>query len=251
MFLCLLAFDSPIMTKMTKMGHQFSVAESVREIVRVDVTLQDALFRDMANLSATARSVRPIVEERAHRKVDLDSIISALKRLRRSGKPLSESIRRIMAQSSVSVRTDVSKIVIDRSRVALDIVLRAISSYPDAFIHLSEGTSAITLIIDEKFLERILSRLRGLQLLERKSSLALITMHSPPAIISTPGCVLTIYSRLSISGVNIEDTTSSFTDTIIVVSLEDSGRAFEALTELIRLCRDVEAGRSKMVVGSF
>jgi len=227
------------MSNMTKIGHSRSVARLVREMVQVDVTLQDGIYRDVVNLSAAAREIKPLIEERLHRKVDPDSVISAIKRLRRSGQPLSESIKKIMAQSSVSVRTDVAKLVIDRSRQALDTVLRVIANFPDAFIHLSEGTSAITLIIDEKYIDRIISNLKGLQFLERKTSLALIVMHSPPSIIETPGCIFTIYSRLSRSGINIEDTTSSFTDTIILVNLEDSGRAFESLTDLIRICRDV------------
>lgn len=226
------------MGNMSNSGRDSSVAEAVRQMVQVDVTLQDALYRDIANLSAIARALKPLLEERLKKRVELDGILSSLKRLRRSGKSLSESIRRIIAESSASVRTDVSKIVIDRSRAALDSVLKAISSYPDAFIHLSEGSSAITLIIDEKYLERIVAKLKGLQILEQKNSLALITMHSPPAIIETPGCILTIYSRLSRSGINIEDTTSSYTDTIIVVSLKDSGKAFEALTDLISISRE-------------
>lgn len=237
------------MSNMTKTGQARSVAKHVREIVQVDVTLQDGIFRDVVNLSAAAREISPLVEERLHGPVDIDSVVSALKRLRRSGEPLSDSIKAIMAESSVSVRTDVAKLVIDRSRQALDLVLKVISNFPDAFIHLSEGTSAITLIIDEKYIDKILSKLRGLQFLEKKTSLALIVMHSPRSIIETPGCVFTIYSRLSRSGVNIEDTTSSFTDTIILVKLQDSGRAFESLADLIRVCREVTR-RKKVTAGS-
>lgn len=217
---------------------QVAIAAAVRNIVEADVTVQDALYRGIANLSAVARTVKPILEKRTNKKVKDESIISALKRLRGQGKSLSSAIRSIIALSSVSVRTDVSKIVLDRSRTALNAVLRVISAYPDAFIHLAEGSSAITLIIDEKFVSKIMTGLEGLQLLEKKSSLALITMHSPPAIIETPGCILAVYSQLARSGVNIQDTTSSYTDTIIVVDLADSGRAFESLTNLITVCRE-------------
>ncbi|MEM0117049.1 MAG: hypothetical protein QXX17_07550 [Conexivisphaerales archaeon] len=225
------------MVKKSNSGYSKTIAPAVRNIIYADVILQDALYRDVANLSSVARSIRPALEERLNRKVNEESIISALKRLRRSGKPLGHAIQSIIAQSSVSVRTDVSKIVLDRSRTALNTVLKVISTYPDALIHLTEGSTAITLIIDEKFVQEILKGLGGIQILEKKNSLALITMHSPPAIIDTPGCILTVYSQLARSGVNIEDTTSSYTDTIIVVGLSDSGRAFESLTELITVCR--------------
>ncbi|MDG6929400.1 MAG: hypothetical protein JRN29_05085, partial [Nitrososphaerota archaeon] len=173
------------------------------------------------------------------------SVVSALTRLRRSGTPLSMSIARVMAQSSVAVRTDVAKFVVYRSRETLEAVLKAISSYPEAFIHIAEGTSMITSIVDEKYLDRITSRLEGGRPLEKKTSLATITIHSPKEIIDTPGCVFTIYSRLSRSGINIQDTTSSYTDTIIVVGLEDSGKAFEAVTDLISVCRSIQQGKGR------
>ncbi|MEM0075343.1 MAG: hypothetical protein QXR69_03515 [Conexivisphaerales archaeon] len=220
---------------MTKNG--YSIARLVRDSVQIDVTLQDAIYRDIANLSAVAREILPFIQKGVGHKVSQESIISALKRMRKSGNPLSNSIRQVIARSSVSVRTDVAKFVVDRSRDTLEAVLRAISSYPEAFIHMAESTSGITAIVDEKFLDNIMAKLKGLRLLERKGSLASITIHSPKEIIDTPGCILTIYSQVSRSGINIQDTTSSYTDTIIVVDMKDSGRAFESLTELISLCR--------------
>lgn len=227
------------MRRLTNFGQVSNIAPTIRSIVHSDVILEDALYRDIANLSAVARLVKPAAEKRLKRKVSDSSVISALKRLRGRGKALGHEIQKIIARSSVSVKTDVSKIVLDRSRSALDSVLKAISTYPDAFIHLTEGLSNITLIIDEKFLDVIVKKLDGLQMLERKNSLTLITVHSPIEIIDTPGCILALFSQLARSGVNIEDTTSSYTDTIIVVSMQDSGRAFESLTDLINVCREV------------
>ena len=58
-------------------------------------------------------------------------------------------------------------------------------------------------------------------------------MHSPREIMDTPGCVSAFYDQLSRKNVNVEDTVSCYTDTIMVVEMKDASRAFEALTELI------------------
>ena len=53
------------------------------------------------------------------------------------------------------------------------------------------------------------------------------------AIISTPGCVSSFYDQLARKRVNVEDTVSCYTDTILVVSMKGASRAFESLTELV------------------
>jgi predicted amino acid-binding ACT domain protein len=55
----------------------------------------------------------------------------------------------------------------------------------------------------------------------------------PEEIITTPGCVSAFYNQLSRRRVNVEDTVSCYTDTIMVVDMKDASRAFEALTELV------------------
>ncbi|MEM3424151.1 MAG: ACT domain-containing protein, partial [Nitrososphaeria archaeon] len=69
--------------------------------------------------------------------------------------------------------------------------------------------------------------------LENKRNLAAIIVTSTPEITDVPGCAISIYERLFSAGINIEDTTSSYTDTIIILKNEDVGKAFETLNELI------------------
>ena len=74
-------------------------------------------------------------------------------------------------------------------------------------------------------------------ILDAKRNLAEIIINSPNEIIETPGCALTFYSSISMKQLNIEETMSCFTDTIIVLSIEDVGKAFMALTDLIAQAR--------------
>ena len=56
-------------------------------------------------------------------------------------------------------------------------------------------------------------------------------------IIKTPGCAIAFYNQLARRHINIEDTVSCYTDTIILVKMTDVGKAFNALTELISSSR--------------
>ena len=64
-----------------------------------------------------------------------------------------------------------------------------------------------------------------------------IIIHSPEQIIKTPGCAISFYNQLARLYINIEDTVSCYTDTIVLVRMKDAGKAFNVLTELISNAR--------------
>jgi len=74
--------------------------------------------------------------------------------------------------------------------------------------------------------------------LDKKQNLAEIIIRSPIGLIGTQGCLLTFVNALSRRGMNIEETMSCYTDTIIALSMKDVGEAFSALTNLISDSRE-------------
>lgn len=214
-----------------------SVARATRAIVSSDVALLDAIRRRYGNYSAIARMIRPKVEEDLQRGVRLESIITTLKRIKVPDTKFFDSIRKVMANSVINVRTDVAKLSIEKTRGALLTVRKVLADYQEEFLQVSESISAITLVFDKRLLEEVRSIFRVGQILEEKDNLAAIIMHSPREIIDTPGCVAAFYDRISRRGINIDDTISCYTDTIIVVRMEDVGAVFSSLTDLIAEAR--------------
>jgi len=217
-----------------------SISRTVREIVEDDLSLQDALQRGYANMSAVARLIKPKVEEKLEGVVNIAGIITSVKRTKGQYGPLPSLIKKVAAESVVNVRTDVAKLSIEKTKRALETTRRILANYQDEFLQLSESISAITLIFDEKVFDEIKSIFKKEDILEETLNLAAIIVHSPKEIIKTPGCAITFYNQVSRRRINIEDTVSCYTDTIVVVQMQDVGRAFTALTELISEARKVE-----------
>jgi aspartokinase len=213
-----------------------SVTRAVREEVDSDFSLQDAMARDYANLSALARILLPRVASRTGNKVKKVSevgIVTALKRLRATYSPSSPRVGRVIAESVVSVRTDVSRLSVEKTKRTVQAVSSLLAEFPEDFVQVSESLASITLIFDQKLHARVKKALSGAETLEEGEEGATITVHSPEEIVATPGCVSAFYNQLARRRVNVEDTVSCYTDTIMVVDMKDAGRAFEALTELI------------------
>jgi aspartokinase len=219
-----------------KLAIGVSVTRAVRDEVGSDLSIQDAIARDYVNLSALARLLVPKVAARTGRKVkDVKEvgISTALKRLKSSYSPGSIKVSKVIAKSVVNVRTHVSRLSVEKTRRSLQTVSTLLSDYNEDFIQVSESLSSITLIFDQRLHGRVKRALAGAELLQEGEEGAAITVHSPREIITTPGCISSFYNQLSRRRVNVEDTVSCYTDTIMVVDMKDASRAFEAMTELI------------------
>jgi aspartokinase len=218
------------------LANDVSVNRAVREEVDSDFSVQDALARDYANLSSLARMLVPKVARRMRvraKEVHVVGVTSALKRLRDAYSAGSPSAAKVIAGSVVNVRTHVSRLSVEKTKRTLQTVSSLLGTYHEDFIQVSESLSSITLIFDQRLHGRVRRALAGGEILQEGEECAAITVHSPHAIINTPGCISAFYDQLSRKNVNVEDTVSCYTDTIMVVSIKDASRAFEALTELV------------------
>jgi len=90
--------------------------------VNFDFSFQDAIARDYVNLSGLARVLRPKVAARMGKKVkdvNLQGVISALKRIRNDYVPGSSQVANVVANSVVNVRTGVSRLSVEKTRKTL------------------------------------------------------------------------------------------------------------------------------------
>jgi len=210
-----------------------TISRAVKEAVDRDLSIQDSLQYRYGNISAIARLIGPKVEASVNHKVNIESLITSIKRIRGDYKAPPADVTRIISGSMINVRTDIAKISIENTKRSLETVRKMLAVNQEEFIQVSESISAITLIIDQRMIENIIAPLNGDVILEKEINLAAIIINSPETIVKTPGCLTAFYNQVSRRHVNIEDTVSCFTDTIIVVKMKDVGQAFAALTDLI------------------
>lgn len=214
-----------------------SISKTVQNLIDGDLSLQDALQRDYGNYSAIARILKPKVEEILGIHVNLESLITSVKRAKASYKPLRGKMAKVVAGTVINIRTDVAKVSVEKTKRNLEKIRKTLVDFPEEFFQVIEGMSAITLVFDQKLFDEICPMFREKDVLDKKENLATIILRSPDEIIRTPGCVLAFYSTVSRKHINIEETMSCFTDTIIVLGMEDISKAFAALTDLVAEAR--------------
>lgn len=211
----------------------------MRRLIDENPALQEALISGYANLSAVARYLLPRVATALGNEVKLAAVLTALKRLREVYRNPPSRVVEVVAGSTLTVKTDVAKVSLERRRRSMEVVRRLLADFEEAFIQISASLDIITLVFDARVFDEVRERVAKLDILEVASDLAAIIIHSPEVIVNTAGCAATFYTRLYRHRINIEDTVSCYTDTIIVVKMEDVGRAFRALTDLINTYREL------------
>ena len=204
-----------------------SITHAVKDVINNDLSFQDSLERGYCNISAVARIIKPQVNRLLGRNIRIESIITAPERPMLS----------VLANSTISVKTDVAKISTGKNKRSIEKVAKALTQYGDNFISVSESILSITIVFDDTLLHKVKGIFANYNILEVEDDLAAIIVHSPEQIIKTPGCAIAFYNQLARRHINMEDTVSCYTDTIILVKMTDVGKAFNALTELISSSR--------------
>ena len=227
-------------------NNEKSITNAVKEVVNNDLSFQDSLQRDYCNISALARIIKPQIDQLLGGKnTSIESIITALKRSRRDYDVPEKPIASILAGSTISVRTDVAKVSAEKSKKTIEKVAKAMTQNVGNFISVSESITSITLVFDEALLDEVKSMFVQDDILEIEDDLAAIMVHSPEEIIKTPGCAIAFYNQLARRHINIEDTVSCYTDTIVLVKMDQVGKAFNALTDLISGSRKMPKKKRK------
>jgi len=216
-----------------------SISGTVKGIMNSDLYFQDSLQRDYCNITALARLIKPQIDQILEQNINIESIITAVKRSKNIYNAPKLPTHSVLATSTISVKTDLAKLSTGKNKKTIEKVAKALQNI-DNFISISENILSITFVFDDAVLDKVKAMFSNYEILEIEEDLAAIMVHSPEEIIKTPGCAIALYNQLAYRHINIEDTISCYTDTIVLVKMSDVGKAFNALTDLISNSRKIQ-----------
>ncbi|MCW4034321.1 MAG: hypothetical protein NWF03_03040 [Candidatus Bathyarchaeota archaeon] len=214
-----------------------SISKTVQKLIDEDLSLQDALQRDYANYSAIARMLIPKIKETGDSEVNLESVITSVKRAKTNYTILQGKITKVVAGSDLNIRTDMAKVSVEKTKKTQEKIRKALATFSGEFLQVIEGNTIVTIISDLNSFDKISSIFTKKDVIDQKQDLATIIIRSPDEITSTPGCVQAFYNAVSRRHINIEETMSCYTETIIVLAMDNVSKAFAALTDLITEAR--------------
>ncbi|MCJ7721113.1 hypothetical protein MUO98_01710, partial [Candidatus Bathyarchaeota archaeon] len=106
-----------------------SIAKTVQNLIDDDLSLQDALQRDYGNYSAIARMLLPKIKESVNSEVNLESVITSVKRAKTNYIILQGKITRVVAGSGLNIRTDMAKVSVEKTKENMEKIRKTLATF--------------------------------------------------------------------------------------------------------------------------
>lgn len=213
-----------------------TIPEIVEDIVRHSPFLEEALGAKIINLSSFARIIKPQIEEKLLRQVQVGAVMMALKRLevkledkKQTSSPLLNNL------GDITVRSNLSEFTFTNSPTLLDRVrelLMRTEREKSAFLAFTHGVFETTLIISALLSSEVEDIFSQEHLRSKFSDLSSITLILPKESVQTPGVYYNILKTLAWEGINLIEVISNYTELTLILEESQVDKAFSVLKNL-------------------
>lgn len=212
-----------------------TVSRVVREIIKEAPFLEEGLEREIINLSALSRLLKPQIEKRLLKEIKEGAIVMALKRMeerlkreRKKRKKILE-ILEIRTVNNLSLFTfSISPTIYEKIKEFQKIKFKK----RETICILSEGTREITFTISSQLIKKIKENFKREKLLFKKDNLSLITLRFPRKTISIPGTYYQILKFLAWEKINLIEIFSTYTELSLLIEEKNVKRVFSIFNTL-------------------
>ncbi|MBE9487582.1 MAG: aspartate kinase [Bacteroidetes bacterium] len=216
-----------------------TIPSAVEEIIKTKPFLESALVDGLINLSALARQLKPLIEDRTNKPINEGAIVMALNRLVPRLTMISNSKINSVVKNigDIIVRSDLTDITYANSKTLFEKeakLLESIKDKPNIFCTFSQGVDETTIIISSAYASETEEHFKGENLLSKQEKLSSITVKLPASNVYSPGIYYFIFKKLAWEDVNVLEVISTSNEYTIVVDDKDIDVAFSVLMSVKR-----------------
>ena len=206
-----------------------NAAKSAKGFIDMHPVIKECIAKGLINYSELARQV---IAQQGLKGSDFDAVLVAVRRHAEKAKLRGSNEAAILGlfrKSRLEIKDNVCSIVLDES-VPFSFLTKLIGEINEKQepCHLIQGSRTFTLVTSQEFLPKIEKLFAG-KVISAKKNLVQVVLRTGKEIESTPGVAAYLYGLFAEHGINIVETMSSWTETLIVLDEKDLGRAMETL----------------------
>jgi len=213
-------------------GSEVTVPKAVRQIVTRNYAIYQCLKMKLINYHSLAERIQHQVQEITGRKASINTLVVAIKRFCdglaeiKTPEPF-----RALENARISLSSGMVDVNIRAHKSQFPEILRELSDVGgelSEFPHIFPLATSIKIILPREDYNRIRTKLRKLDLVEKLNSCKLTLYLSPKAKMS-PGIASYITELLYRNGINIVDAFLGYGDIVMVVEGRDGPLAYDVL----------------------
>lgn len=207
-----------------------TTTELTEKYISEHPSIKDCLKKEVINYSKLSRFIAK--ELSIERTTSMEAILIACRRYSekiKSKKAQEDEVINLLKNSELEIKNKITAVIVEKGIYTenLNQIEKKLRNNSD-FFYAIEGTKAITIVTAEKNLSD-LKKLFGRKIKQIRKNQAMIIVKSPEEIEHTPGFMAHLYSIFGEHGINIGETMSCWTDTMVVIDEKDIGKVVEWL----------------------
>ncbi len=216
-----------------------NITRATYEVVAEYPYIGNYLSKRLVNYRALAREIRPGVATKIGREVNIQSIVTALRRLSYNKESRKEPVDDILSKSEISLRYDLALITVELTKYIHGKILELHRNTGDEGYLLLQGLESLTIVVKDSHLS-FLEKLFKDSFLKKIENLAGVVVKSPEDISDTPGVITRLTSLLSSENINIVEMMSSYSETFLLVEEGDALACIEAIRREMKRARGIK-----------
>lgn len=211
------------------------ISDVVEEIIRNRPFLEQTIFDGLVNTTALARLIKPEIEHRLGKSVQMGAVVMAIKRLpmhpvihsKRNLHLLSDNMRDLTVRSRLVVFNYVNSANLTELQSRL---LGNMGTSDDYFYTFSRGIHESTLVVSSELADTVADIFAGEQLKYRSEQMSAITIKLKHGNIQTPGLYYHILKQIAWQNINLSEVISTTNEFTLIMQHAYVNKALEALS---------------------
>lgn len=213
-----------------------NISNQVKSFLDNDFIIRKCLFKNIISLRALSRH---IIKKSELSEKNLDAVISAVRRYKRSEKEHEDAnLRKILPKIKVTTRSNIVDVRVQKNRKSVENISRLnliIDVEKGEIIRVIQAEQSITIIIDDKNLGKFNDIFAKRDIISLDKDLVEVNLQFTEEAQNIKGIAALVASSLNAEGINIVEIMSSAPELLIIVKKEDLLKTLNVVDNLQRM----------------
>lgn len=213
-----------------------TVSHLVKRIINDKPFLEEALSQKLISYGNLAEQIKPKIDEELGKDVKHSAIVMALRRYSDEIENSHIKIAPFDYSSEITMKTNLCDFCVVKSPsllAKLKQLYTLVNFERGDTLNIILGNYEISIIINERYKDKLTKFLKGEKILSKEANLAALTIAFKGDFLHTPGIIFNVIRKLAWENINIYEVVSTLTELTLILSKKDSIKAYDSLYNLI------------------
>ena len=213
-----------------------TVSHIVKKIVSGQPFVEEGLANGIISIANLAEQIQPKIENELNKKIKLPAVVMALRRYADEISGHRKKTAKFDYTGEILMKTNICDFTVVKSTslmAKLKTIHNLVNFERGDTLNVILGNNEVSIIINEKYMEKLVRFLSGEKTLNKEDNLVALTIIFTGDFVHTPGVIFNAVRKLAWESINIYEIISTMTELTFILNKKDSMKAYEVLQEMV------------------